>query len=116
MKKKKCPNCNSTKIIRIVYGYPSAEAGEKAEKGLIKLGGCCVDESSPQWHCKNCEQVTVAEQSQKFVHELINGVKPNKWDNQLKDELALEVIYERKWKLLQSGTGNGFSFDLIPHT
>jgi len=56
-----------------------------------------------------------AEQLQKFIHELINGVEPKGWHNQLKDEFAIQAIFERKWKLLQTGTDKGFGFDLIPH-
>ena len=56
-----------------------------------------------------------AEQTQKFFHRLRNATQPNGWHNQLKDELALEAIYERKWKLVQPQSGNGFGFDLIPH-
>jgi hypothetical protein len=52
--KKTCPKCQSDNIIPIVYGLPSSEAGDDEKKGLIRLGGCDIDESSPQWHCKNC--------------------------------------------------------------
>lgn len=56
-----------------------------------------------------------AEHAQKFIHKLINGVWPNGWHHQLKDELVLQVIYERKWKLLKLASSKGFGFDLIPH-
>jgi hypothetical protein len=56
-----------------------------------------------------------AGQIQKFIHRLTNSPWPNGWHNQLKDELALEAIYERKWKLIQPQSKNGFGFDLIPH-
>lgn len=56
-----------------------------------------------------------AEQVQKFIHEIINGVEPKGWHHQLKDEFAIQAIYERKWKLLQSRTDKKFGFDLIPH-
>jgi lipid A 3-O-deacylase len=56
-----------------------------------------------------------AEQLQKSIHELFNFIEPKGWHNQLKDEFALQAIYERKWKLWQSGSRDGFGFDLIPH-
>jgi len=56
-----------------------------------------------------------AEQMQKLAHKLMNAARPNGWHNQLKEELALEAIYERKWKLIQPQPGSGFGFDLIPH-
>ncbi len=56
-----------------------------------------------------------AEWSQKFIHKLINGVRPEGWHHQLKGEFVLGTTYERKWKLLQPRSQNGFGFDFIPH-
>ncbi len=56
-----------------------------------------------------------AEQMQKFIHRLTNATRPEGWHNQLNDELALEAVYERKWKLIQPQSEKGFGFDLIPH-
>lgn len=41
---------------------------------------------------------SLAEPTQKFVHELINSDKPMGWDNQLETEPAFRVIYERKYR------------------
>jgi len=54
------------------------------------------------------------EQSQTFIHRITKGVQPRGWGNQLKDELALGLFYERKWKFSQPDEGHGFGFDLIP--
>lgn len=56
-----------------------------------------------------------AEESQRFVHKWINSDHPKGWDNQLKNEPTLDVIYMRKRKLLQSGVGSDFGYDVIPH-
>lgn len=56
-----------------------------------------------------------AEQSQKFIHKVFNGDTPQGWNHQLKDELALELIYERKWKWIQTESVKGWGFELIPH-
>ncbi len=51
-----CPDCGSVNILEIVYGLPSPIMFEKAERGEIKLGGCCVVEGvSPDCYCKDCE-------------------------------------------------------------
>ncbi|MDL1968686.1 MAG: lipid A deacylase LpxR family protein [Deltaproteobacteria bacterium] len=55
-----------------------------------------------------------AEDCQKVIHEWINSTAPKDWYNQLKDEPVLNIFYGRKWKLVQSGIGRGFSYDLIP--
>ena len=50
----KCPICGG-KIIPIEYGFPTNEAFEMAERGEIKLGGCCICEDNPEWACRDCD-------------------------------------------------------------
>ena len=50
---KKCPKCNGD-LIEIVYGMPGPELFEAEERGEVILGGCCVFEDGPEYHCKNC--------------------------------------------------------------
>ena len=56
-----------------------------------------------------------AEQAQTIVHEIGGYQKPNGWDNQLKNEPGLEVIYERKVRLWRHEYSGGFGSDLIAH-
>lgn len=49
-----CPNCNSAKVIPVVYGYPGKELDEMAGRGEIILGGCCVNDSQPTCRCFAC--------------------------------------------------------------
>jgi hypothetical protein len=53
-RKRKCPSCKSEQVIPIVYGMPAMELVRQAEKGLVELGGCCVDANNPNWKCKAC--------------------------------------------------------------
>jgi hypothetical protein len=53
-RKKPCPKCGSLDVVPILYGYPTDESMEVAEKGLIALGGCCVGEDDPRKHCNAC--------------------------------------------------------------
>ncbi len=46
-----CPYCQSTKVVPILYGYPSPYSSADAE-GVV-LGGCLV--LPEKWHCSNCE-------------------------------------------------------------
>jgi len=50
----KCPSCNSDNVAAIAFGYPGPEMIEEADRGDIVLGGCCVEEDDPEWHCKDC--------------------------------------------------------------
>lgn len=55
--KTNCPKCGSKKdVIQIAYGYPTAQTMKEAEKGNIKLGGCCISDVDPQWYCKSCKK------------------------------------------------------------
>jgi hypothetical protein len=54
-KKPDCPKCGSKVVVRIVYGYPSPELMERSNKGLVKLGGCCLFGNDPERYCKKCE-------------------------------------------------------------
>jgi lipid A 3-O-deacylase len=54
-----------------------------------------------------------AERAQKFVHEFTDSADPKGWDHQLKDEPAININYEHKWKLfdtLTTSTRVGFDF------
>jgi len=49
-----CPACGSTDIVPIVYGYPSLRLFERAQRGEVALGGCCVTGSDPTRSCQAC--------------------------------------------------------------
>ena len=34
---------------------PSSELFEAEERGEIILGGCCVSDNDPKYHCENCD-------------------------------------------------------------
>ena len=46
-----CPECKSTGIKRLIYGFPDGPLSEEEEEDY-KLGGCMVREE--QWHCGDC--------------------------------------------------------------
>ncbi len=54
-----------------------------------------------------------AEQVQNEVHGLIGSDEAKGWDNQLKDELTLNLIYDYKQKVFASGINDGFGGDMI---
>ena len=39
---RKCPECNSRNVIKILYGEPTGEALFMEAQGKIKLGGCLI--------------------------------------------------------------------------
>ena len=55
MSKKQCPECKSEKVIPIHYGFiDDPHAIERIKNGEFATGGCCVDEDSPKWQCRDC--------------------------------------------------------------
>jgi hypothetical protein len=49
-----CPQCGGTDIKQIMYGLPMEETMKRAKLGEVVLGGCCVFEGMPDWHCPSC--------------------------------------------------------------
>jgi len=64
-KPRKCPECGSTKIARILYGYPafSDELRRELKAGRVVLGGCCITGDDPHWQCVDCETVFYVKQT-----------------------------------------------------
>lgn len=57
---------------------------------------------------------SLAEQSQKFVHDLIGATEPLGWDDQLRNEPALLIAYERRWRAVGTDIGP-LELELMPH-
>jgi lipid A 3-O-deacylase len=52
---------------------------------------------------------------QKWFHEIIDSPDPQGWDNQLHDELALLVGFERRWRNIMDLGFLGLEVDPAPH-
>ncbi|SMP64288.1 hypothetical protein [Anoxynatronum buryatiense] len=72
---KKCPRCGKRDSIPIVYGYPTVELAEEAEKGKVVLGGCCVMEDDPEFHCQNCNYQWNRLEAEEAAYGEITGFK-----------------------------------------
>jgi hypothetical protein len=46
-----CPKDPNDNVIPISYGKPTSGTVDKANKGLVRLGGCKVAECSPRFYC-----------------------------------------------------------------
>jgi len=57
----------------------------------------------------------LGEEVQKGIHAAIDSPEPRGWRNQLPDELALQAIWQRKWRRVHDGGGRGLGVDLLPH-
>ena len=57
----------------------------------------------------------LGEDTQNTVHRLINDDTAKGWDNQLENEPALMVSWQRIWRVLDLDMGSGFDMDMLPH-
>src|SRR5262245_25742174 len=48
-----CPACGG-RLVPILYGLPSPEGFDAAERGEVALGGCTVTGNNPQLRCASC--------------------------------------------------------------
>lgn len=56
-----------------------------------------------------------AEDTQSFVHKVIDSPKPQGWDHQLHNELGVMLIYDRQWQAQYIDEIMGLGVDLTPH-
>jgi len=49
-----CPACRQKTGVDILYGMPTCEAFEMAERHEIALGGCCIRLEAPERKCTTC--------------------------------------------------------------
>jgi len=54
---------------------------------------------------------SLAEQTQKILHNLVDNTEPKGWDNQLSNEPVINCTYMRKKKIWRTGNPAGISFD-----
>jgi hypothetical protein len=61
----------------------------------------------------------LGEQTQRAAHKLFNSDEANGWDNQLKNEPAINLFYDRAWigwhETRIGEAGRGYRIDLSPH-
>ena len=77
------------------------ELGEQLDQFSVSLG--IVGPSS------------LAEQTQKFIHDVVGADEPQGWDSQLGDELGINLTYQRSWRRFATTTFLGNQLDLTPH-
>ncbi len=56
-----------------------------------------------------------AKETQKFVHRIKDDIDPQGWDNQLNNEIAVNLTYERKWRGIYQLSPFGLGIDVTPH-
>ena len=76
-----CPKCKSENVVPIIYGYPSQEVFEEAEKENLKFGGCDIlidGFAMPDRFCKDCENKWCVD---RLEADAIKKVRFKYWSN-----------------------------------
>lgn len=58
---------------------------------------------------------SLAEDTQRLVHQWMKVSRPQGWDYQLRDEVGLNAVYERRWRLYARSLLQTLGIDLVPH-
>jgi lipid A 3-O-deacylase len=56
-----------------------------------------------------------AEDIQRIVHRWTNSERAQGWEHQLRDEVGVNLIYERRWRLYGRALYQTLGIDLVPH-
>ena len=104
-----CPKCKSKNVIPIMYGHPTPEVVEDAEKGNLKLGGCdeLIGGGQPDRFCKDCAYEWCVEN---FLVEDIVKIRFRYWSN--RGCYDPESIEEEQWafEIFPDGTVKYFAY------
>jgi len=58
---------------------------------------------------------SLAQEAQRYVHDVRGFDHPNGWDHQLHNEIGITLAYERVWRLPHIVRRSGFEWELMPH-
>lgn len=105
-----CPKCKSENVVPIIYGYPSQEVFEEAEKENIKFGGCDIlidGFAMPDRFCKDCENKWCVD---RLEADAIKKVRFKYWSNWGFYESG--SIEENQWvfEIFKDGTIKYFAY------
>jgi len=83
---KKCPKCGSRKVAPILYGMPVFD--EEMERQLnnqeLYLGGCCMEETAPEYHCFGCGKnvgsppIFLSRRGEEDYREVVTAIRFNR--------------------------------------
>jgi len=52
-RRRRCPRCGELGAVPVIYGLPSGDLFERAERGEVILGGCFMGDD-PDYLCHDC--------------------------------------------------------------
>ena len=92
-KKRNCPVCGKKELVEIVYGYPSRELFEASEKGLVILGGCCIEDVGPysieNFYCHNCRKRINLDRENMKKDRLFRYIEKDAWGIECHEDILI---------------------------
>lgn len=75
-----CPSCGESRRLPILYGMPTWEAAQAAERGELVLAGCIIEPGAPIWRCSACATEWGGEDGPTLsgVAGVVRGTSPNR--------------------------------------
>ena len=58
---------------------------------------------------------SLAEESQHLVHQWTGSKRPRGWDYQLRNEIGVNLVFERRWRLFGCALLQKIGIDLVLH-
>jgi lipid A 3-O-deacylase len=83
--------------------HPPATAGDTARLDVFEVTAGMVGPAA------------LGREFQNNFHDLINVERANGWDNQIKNEPGINLVYERKYRYSTANARTGWGADFIPH-
>ena len=84
-----------------------------ASTGITSLGGNHVDDIEATLGVVG--PLSLAEQTQKIVHKIVDAPQPQGWDYQLKNEPGVILSWQRLWPEAEAVNAGGLRFRLAPY-
>ncbi|MFO8002911.1 lipid A deacylase LpxR family protein [Thioalkalivibrio sp.] len=99
---------------------PVPDPEQRPYAGWLYVGGSVAEETGArldrlQLTLGVIGPASLAERTQKTIHEFMGAPAPQGWDHQLGNEVTLMVSYERQWRSLIRTADQGWRVDLTPH-
>ena len=69
---KNCPNCNSPRIAKILYGMPDISNEKLLQdklEGKVVFGGCCITDDDPDFQCVECGALIFSKTGKFYFNE-----------------------------------------------
>ncbi len=110
---RKCPACESRKVIPIVYGEPDYTLQTEAHEGKVLLGGCVLMPDSPDYYCQACGNKWTKVDALFHTYQEIDGLEVH-IGGVFGEQITVRIDFNSQ-KLVWNQTENNLEIELTEH-